>query len=345
MESDNINNNSIILDVKNLRTYFYTDAGIVKAVDGVNFDLKKGETLGIVGETGSGKSITALSILGLIQIPPGKIESGEIYFDGKDLLKLKTKSLQRYRGNRISMIFQDPMTSLNPVFTIGNQLIESITAHQKLSKKEAYRKALGLLDMVGISDKQRRMKNYPHEFSGGMRQRVMIAMAIANSPDILIADEPTTALDVTIQAQILELIETLKNKTNSSVILITHDLGVIAKYAARVMVMYAGKPVEFTDVNNIFYNPLHPYTMGLIGSVSKLNEEKKERLKPIKGAPPSLIDLPKGCTFAPRCEFALKECRESFPPTVEEIKGHIVACFRAKEFLSGSLTRRENLTR
>lgn len=327
-----------ILEVKNLKTYFYTDAGIVKAVDGVSFDLKKGETLGIVGETGSGKSITALTILGLIPIPPGKIESGEIIFEGQDLLKYKINNLKNFRGNRISMIFQDPMTSLNPVFNIGNQLIEAIQAHQHLSKKQSYEKALELLDMVGISDRRRRMKSYPHEFSGGMRQRAMIAMAIANSPSVLIADEPTTALDVTIQAQILELIDDLKKKTNSSVILITHDLGVIAKYAERVMVMYAGKPVEFANANDIFYKPLHPYTIGLIGSVSKLNEEKKERLKPIKGTPPSLIDLPKGCTFAPRCKFALKKCKEAFPPTLEEQKNHLAACYRAKELLSGSLS-------
>jgi len=328
-----------ILEVKNLKTYFYTDGGVVKAVDGVNFDLKMGETLGIVGETGSGKSITALTILGLIPIPPGRIESGEIIFEGQDLLKYKIRNLKHFRGNKISMIFQDPMTSLNPVFTIGYQIIESILAHQNVTKKQAYAQALELLDMVGISDRKKRMKSYPHEFSGGMRQRAMIAMAIANSPSILIADEPTTALDVTIQAQILELLDTLKKKTNSSVILITHDLGVIAKYAERVMVMYAGKPVEFASVDDIFYKPLHPYTLGLIGSISKLNEEKKERLKPIKGAPPSLIDLPKGCTFASRCKFAVKKCKENFPPAIEEETGHFAACFRAKEFMDGSLSR------
>ena len=328
-----------ILEVKNLKTYFYTDGGIVKAVDGINFDLKKGETLGIVGETGSGKSITALTVLGLIPIPPGKIESGEIIFEGQDLLKFKINNLRHVRGNRISMIFQDPMTSLNPVFTIGNQIAEAILAHQNITKRQAYDKALDLLDRVGISDRKKRMKSYPHELSGGMRQRAMIAMAIANSPSILIADEPTTALDVTMQSQILELIDTLKKKTNSSVILITHDLGVIAKYAERVMVMYAGKLVEFAGIDNIFYNPLHPYTLGLIGSVAKLNEEKKERLRHIRGNPPSLIDLPAGCTFASRCKYAIKKCTIEFPPVIEEGTNHFAACYRAKEFLDGSLSR------
>lgn len=331
--------NEKLLEVKNLQTYFYTDAGIVKAVDDISFDIKNGETLGIVGETGSGKSITALSILGLIPMPPGKILSGNIYFNGRDLLELKQKYLKEYRGNRISMIFQDPMTSLNPVFTIGNQLMEAILAHQKMTKRQAYNKALELLEMVGISDVSKRMKNYPHEFSGGMRQRAMIAMAIANSPGLLIADEPTTALDVTIQAQILELIDSLKNKTNSSVLLITHDLGIIAKYAERVLVMYAGKIVESASVDNIFYRPCHPYTIGLIGSVSKLNEEKKERLKPIKGTPPSLIDLPEGCTFAPRCRFVLEKCLKAFPDNLEIEPGHGVACYRADEFFSGKLSR------
>ncbi len=238
--------NNKILEIKNLKTYFYTDDGVVKAVDGVSFDLKVNETLGIVGETGSGKSVTALSILRLIPQPPGKIIDGEILFDGKDLLKLNIKELQGYRGNRISMIFQDPMTSLNPVFTIGNQIMEAIITHRKVEKKEAKNESLKLLEMVGISDVARRFNSYPHEFSGGMRQRAMIAMAIANSPSILIADEPTTALDVTIQAQILELMDELKGKTRSSIIIITHDLGVVAKYAERVMVMYAGKPVEFS---------------------------------------------------------------------------------------------------
>ena len=333
----NISKNNKILEVKNLKTFFYTNNGVVKAVDGVSFDLKFGETLGIVGETGSGKSVTALSILSLIPQPPGKIVDGEILFDGKDLLKMSNRKLQNYRGNRISMIFQDPMTSLNPVYTIGNQIMESITVHRKLKKKDIIKESLKLLEMVEIPEPIKRLNSYPHEFSGGMRQRVMIAMAIANSPSILIADEPTTALDVTIQAQILELMDSVKIKTNSSIIIITHDLGVVAKYASRVMVMYAGKPVEFSTVNNIFYSPLHPYTMGLMESITRLDEEKKEKLKPIKGSPPSLIDLPEGCIFRVRCKYVIDKCRKKYPPLIEAIKGHKVACHRAYEFLKGNL--------
>ena len=334
-----ISDNNKILDVKNLKTYFYTDAGVVKAVDGVSFDLKVMETLGIVGETGSGKSVTALSILRLIPQPPGKIIEGEIIFDGKNILKMNQKELQNFRGNRISMIFQDPMTSLNPVYTIGNQLMEAIITHRKVTKKDAIKESVKLLELVGISDPDRRLNNYPHEFSGGMRQRAMIAMAIANSPSILIADEPTTALDVTIQAQILELIDELKEKTKSSIIIITHDLGVVAKYARRVMVMYAGKPVEFSDVNTVFYKPCHPYTIGLMKSITRLDEDKKEKLKPIEGTPPSLIDLPEGCIFRRRCVYAIEECKKTYPDFVEIENGHSVACYRASEFLSGSLSR------
>lgn len=336
---DKILGNSKILEVKNLKTYFYTHEGVVKAVDGVSFDLKVGETIGIVGETGSGKSVTALSILGLIPQPPGKIIDGEVLFDGKDLLKMDARELQKYRGNRISFIFQDPMTSLNPVFTIGNQLMESIVIHRKMKKREAMEECIKLLGMVGIPEPEKRLGSYPHEFSGGMRQRVMIAMAIANSPSVLIADEPTTALDVTIQAQILELIDELKTKTRSSVILITHDLGVIAKYANRVMVMYAGKAVEFSTVDNIYYNPLHPYTMGLMGSVSRLDEVERGKLKSIKGLPPSLIDLPEGCAFHVRCDYVKDYCEKELPPLVEIEKGHLVSCYRAKEFKEGSLKR------
>ncbi|MBA7509098.1 Oligopeptide transport ATP-binding protein OppD [subsurface metagenome] len=329
--------NNKVLEIKNLKTYFFTDEGIVKAVDGISFDLKGGETLGIVGETGSGKSVTALSILKLIPQPPGKIVSGEIIFDGKDLLKINLKSLQSYRGNRISMIFQDPMTSLNPVYTIGNQIMESVIIHQKLSKESAKNEALRLLETVGIAEARKRFVSYPHEFSGGMRQRVMIAMAIANAPDILIADEPTTALDVTIQAQILELIDELKYKTNSSIILITHDLGVVAKYANRVMVMYAGKTVEFSTVDKIYYRPLHPYTLGLMNSITRLDEEKKGRLKPIEGSPPSLIDLPRGCTFRDRCVYSKDECRRKYPSLIEIEEEHFVACFKSKEILENRI--------
>lgn len=335
---DSFENNKI-LEVNNLKTYFYTDGGIVKAVDGVSFDLKVMETLGIVGETGSGKSVTALSILRLIPQPPGKIVEGEIIFDGKNILNMDKRELQNFRGNRISMIFQDPMTSLNPVFTIGNQLMEAILAHKKVTKRESRKESYRLLELVGIPDIKRRFSSYPHEFSGGMRQRVMIAMAIANSPSILIADEPTTALDVTIQAQILELMHELKEKTKSSIIIITHDLGVVAKYADRVMVMYAGKPVEFSQVDNIFYNPLHPYTIGLMKSIARLDQGKKEKLKPIEGTPPSLIDLPEGCVFRVRCEYAMNECKFKYPPLSEIMPGHFVSCFRAKEFLRGSLAR------
>ena len=322
-----------ILEVKNLKTYFYTDDGVVKAVDGVSFDLKVMETLGIVGETGSGKSVTALSILRLIPKTIGKIVDGEIIFNGRNVLDMKIKELQQFRGNRVSMIFQDPMTSLNPVFTIGNQLMEAILAHRDISKKTAYNESVRLLETVGLSDVKRRFNSYPHEFSGGMRQRVMIAMAIANCPDVLIADEPTTALDVTIQAQILELMHELKEQTKSSIIIITHDLGVVAKYADRVMVMYAGKPVEFSDVDTIFYKPCHPYTLGLMKSITRLDEKKREQLKPIEGTPPSLIDLPDGCIFSVRCEYASGECRSIYPPLREVEEGHFVSCIKAEKFL------------
>jgi oligopeptide/dipeptide ABC transporter ATP-binding protein len=331
-----------ILEIKNLKTYFFTDDGIVKAVDGVSFDLKTGETLGIVGETGCGKSVTALSILRLIPQPRGKIVEGEILFEGRNILNMSNRELQNFRGNRISMIFQDPMTSLNPVYTIGNQIMESIITHRKLSKKDSKQESLKLLEMVGIPEPFRRFNSYPHEFSGGMRQRVMIAMAIANNPSILIADEPTTALDVTIQAQILELMDELKSRTNSSIIIITHDLGVVAKYASRVMVMYAGRPVEFSNVDNIFYKPLHPYTIGLMKSITRLDEEKRKSLKPIEGLPPSLINLPQGCSFRARCKYADERCKEKYPSLEEIEKDHFVSCYRAGDFLEGILERFSN---
>jgi oligopeptide/dipeptide ABC transporter ATP-binding protein len=330
-----------VLQVKALKTYFYTDSGTVKAVDGISFDLIKGETLGIVGETGSGKSVMALSILRLIPQPPGKIVSGRILFNGKDLLKVDLKTLQSYRGNRIAMVFQDPMSSLNPVYTIGDQVIEAVAAHQKLSKEKAKKEALRLLETVGIAEASRRMASYPYEFSGGMLQRVMIAMAIANKPDILIADEPTTALDVTVQAQILELLEDIKTKTNSSFILISHDMGIVAKYARRVIVMYAGKPVEFSTVDNIFYKPMHPYTIGLMNSITRLDERKKGRLRSIKGSPPSMIDLPEGCTFKKRCNFQDRDCSGDYPILVEIEKGHFAACYKARD-ISRDRIRKKN---
>lgn len=330
------NGNNKILEVRNLKIFFYTDNGVVKAVDGISFDLMKGETLAIVGETGSGKSVTALSMLRLIKEPPGRIVEGEIIFDGKDLLKLKEKELEGYRGKRISMIFQDPMTSLNPVYTIGNQVTESLEIHRNLSKNEIRKETIKLLEMTGIPEAGKRLAGYPHEFSGGMRQRVMIAIAIANSPDILIADEPTTALDVTIQAQILELINDIKERSGSSVILITHDLGVVAKYADRVVVMYAGKAVELASVDDLFYNPLHPYTIGLMNSMTRPDKSRKDRLKPIAGSPPSAINLPEGCVFRKRCSYRRDYCGDSYPPLVEVADKHFSACYRAGEIQEGS---------
>ncbi len=325
--------NEKLLEVRDLKTHFFTPDGVVKAVDGVSFILNKKEVLGIVGETGSGKSVTALSILNLIPQPFGRIVGGRIMFDGVDIAGLGQKQIQKYRGNRISMVFQDPAASLNPVYTVGNQIMESIMIHQKIDKRSARKKAMRLLDMVGIPEPQRRLNSYPHQFSGGMRQRVMIAMALANSPSILIADEPTTALDVTIQAQILELMVDVMNKTGSSIILITHDLGVVAKYADKVMVMYGGKPVEFSDIDKIFYEPLHPYTNGLMGSIARLDSKKKDRLTTIDGSPPSLIDLPPGCIFYPRCKYRMEGCARSYPRFKEVKPGHHVACHRHAEFL------------
>ncbi len=325
----------MILEVKNLKTYFDTPEGVVKAVDGVSFDLKKGEVLGIVGETGSGKSVTALSLLNLIPQPAGKIVEGQILLEGTDLARLNPRQMQKYRGSKISMVFQDPMTSLNPVYTIGSQIMEAIRIHQSITKNQARKKTIELLTMVGIPEPSRRLKSYPHECSGGMCQRVMVAMALANNPSVLIADEPTTALDVTIQAQILELMVKLKDRTGSAIILITHDLGVIAKYASRVMVMYGGKPVEFADVDTIFYEPLHPYTRGLMGSITRLDNKKKQRLLAIEGSCPSLIDLPPGCTFYPRCPYARKRCAQSYPGLEQVNPGRRIACHRWKNFRKG----------
>jgi oligopeptide transport system ATP-binding protein len=301
-----------ILEVNNLKTSFFTHLGEVKAVRDVSFKVRSGEALGVVGESGSGKSVTFLSVMRLLQ-HPGKVVGGEILFEGKDLLKMTTKEIRNIRGNEISMIFQDPMTSLNPVFTIGNQIIEIIMEHNDISKKEAKERAIKMLDMVGIPSPEDRYNNYPHEFSGGMRQRAMIAMALSCNPKLLIADEPTTALDVTIQAQILSLIKELNQKLNMATVLITHDLGIVAKTCSRVIVMYGGLLMEEGSVKDIFYNPMHPYTMGLLKSIPRLTRGTRNRLVPIPGTPPDLLHPPKGCPFCNRCSFAMNICREEMP--------------------------------
>ncbi|OPJ56302.1 ABC transporter ATP-binding protein [Alkalithermobacter paradoxus] len=302
-----------LLDIKNLKTSFFTHVGEVKAIRGVDFYLNKGEALGIVGESGSGKSVTSMSIMRLLQ-HPGKIVDGEILFNNENLIPKTDKEMQAIRGNRISMIFQDPMTSLNPVYTVGDQIVEAIVKHQKLSKAEAKKKAIDMLRLVGIPSPEKRINQYPHEFSGGMRQRAMIAMALSCEPELLIADEPTTALDVTIQAQILELMKDLKSKLNTSIILITHDLGVVADVCSRVIVMYGGLIMEEGTVEEIFYTPRHPYTLGLLKSIPKLcDKESKQRLVPIVGSPPDLLKPPKGCPFAPRCDYAMRICVNEKP--------------------------------
>ncbi|MGB5823581.1 MAG: ABC transporter ATP-binding protein [Proteocatella sp.] len=316
-----------MLEVKGLRTSFFTHVGEVKAIRGVDFYLDKGEAVGIVGESGSGKSVTSLSVMRLLQFP-GKLTGGEVLFDGEDLAKKSDKEMQGIRGNDISMIFQDPMTSLNPVFTIGNQIMEAIIKHKKMSKSEAKEKAVEMLRIVGIPSPEKRIDQYPHEFSGGMRQRAMIAMALSCEPKLLIADEPTTALDVTIQAQILELMKDLKDRLNTSIILITHDLGVVADVCSRIMVMYGGLIMEEGTTEEIFYNPQHPYTVGLMKSIPKMSDkENKERLIPIEGTPPDLLKPPAGCPFAPRCENAMKVCMTQMPEYTKSTQTHRAACW------------------
>ncbi|MBA7644629.1 Oligopeptide transport ATP-binding protein OppD [subsurface metagenome] len=314
-----------LLKVSDLKTYFFTHEGTVKAVDGIGFSIKQGETLGIVGESGCGKSVTALSIMRLIADPPGKIVSGEVFFEGKNLLELDNKEIRDIRGKKISMIFQEPMTSLDPVFTIGYEIMETLQIHQGLKKQEARQKAIEALKIVGMPDAEKRVDSYPHELSGGMRQRAMIAMALSCNPTLLIADEPTTALDVTIQAQILRLINDLKMKLGTSVMLITHDLGVIAEMCDHVAVMYAGHIVEYSDVDTLFSNPLHPYTKGLNKSIPRLDLEV-ERLDAIKGLVPNLIDLPAGCPFHPRCDYWSKTCLKDMPPLTEVENRHLAKC-------------------
>lgn len=316
-----------LLDVKDLKTYFYTDSGVAKAVDGVTFSVDKGKVLGIVGESGCGKSVTSLSIMRLVDPVTGKNEGGEILFDGTDILKLPEPEMRKLRGNRISMIFQEPMTSLNPVFTIGYQIEESLILHKGMDKKAARQQAIHLLELVEIPEAGKRVDEYPHQLSGGMRQRVMIAMALAGDPELLIADEPTTALDVTIQAQILDLLKSLQKKLNMSIIIITHDLGVISEMADEVVVMYAGEIVEKAKTRELFDDPKHPYTVGLMNSVPDVDEDV-ERLRTLEGLVPSLYDMPKGCRFAPRCQFACPECEKERIKLLDLEDGRQVRCRR-----------------
>jgi len=319
----------VLLEVKNLATQFNTESGIVKAVDGVSYAINEGETLALVGESGCGKSVSALSIMRLIPNPPGKITSGQILFEGEDLLTLSDSAMRNIRGNRIAMIFQEPMTSLNPVLTIGKQITESLELHLNMSKIEANNRAGELLSLVGIADGYARLNDYPHQFSGGMRQRVMIAMGLTCNPRLLIADEPTTALDVTIQAQILELIQNISKELGLAVLMITHNLGVVARYADRVNVMYAGKIIERGNAIDIYANPKHPYTLGLIKSVPRLDQAKGDKLQPIEGMPPDLISLPEGCSFRARCKFAVDKCATDIPSLISVGDEHLAACWES----------------
>jgi oligopeptide/dipeptide ABC transporter ATP-binding protein len=318
---------SALLDIKNLQTYFFTDDGVVKAVDGVSFDLKEGETLGLVGESGCGKSVSALSILRLIPNPPGKIVGGEIIFEGRDLVKMSEDQIRDVRGNRIAMIFQEPMTSLNPVLTIGRQISEPIMVHRNASKEAALKESIRLLESVKIPVAETRVRAYPHHFSGGMRQRAMIAMGLGCNPKLIIADEPTTALDVTIQAQLLELMKNLTRDHGAALIIITHNLGVVARYADRVNVMYAGRIVEKGAARNIYGDPRHPYTIGLMASVPRLDQDTKKKLVPIEGQPPDLLHVPPGCAFHPRCAYVSGKCRREVPQLRAVDTNHEIACW------------------
>ena len=323
-----------LLEIDNLQTHFFTSGGTVKAVDGVSYDVNAGETVAVVGESGSGKSVTALSILRLIPKPPGEIVGGEIRFQGKNLAFCSEDEIRDIRGRDISMIFQEPMTSLNPVLSIGMQLTEPMIAHMKMSEAEAKERAVKLLEMVGINEPRRRIEQYPHHLSGGMRQRVMIAMSLACEPKLIIADEPTTALDVTIQAQILELMKNLTRDLGVAMIIITHNLGVVARYADRVNVMYAGRIVETGNASDIYHRPRHPYTLALLKSVPRMDRPRQAKLDPVDGQPPDLTRLDGGCSFRPRCKFAIDKCKESYPPLEEMGDQHYSACFRSKESLA-----------
>ena len=325
---------SAVLEIDDLKTYFFTPAGVVKAVDGVSYSVRNGETLGVVGESGCGKSVTALSVLRLVANPPGRIVGGSVRLDGRNLLELDEREMEEIRGNAISMIFQEPMTSLNPLFSVGHQIAEAIAVHQGVGRQAAMRQAVDMLSRVSIPQPEQRAHSYPHQMSGGMRQRVMIAMALSCNPKVLIADEPTTALDVTIQAQILALMRELQQAYGMAIILITHDMGVVAENADRVIVMYAGRKVEEAEVGDLFERPAHPYTRGLLASIPHLDDaaraaEARTRLNEIKGLVPSLVDLPKGCSFAARCSLATDQCRTMIPPLTEHWPAHWVACWHA----------------
>lgn len=320
-----------LLRVDDLKMHFHTRDGIVKAVDGVTYTLNRGDTLGIVGESGSGKSVHALTMMRLIQMPPGRIEGGDVLFKNRSLISMKDNEIRKIRGNEIAMIFQDPMTSLNPVYRIGHQIAEPLMIHKGMKKAEAWARAVELLRLVGISHPESRVRDYPHQFSGGMRQRVMIALALSCDPDILIADEPTTALDVTIQAQIIELMQEIQQRTHSAIIMITHDLGVVADMADNVLVMYAGKAVEYGCCDKVYYKPLHPYTWGLLDSLPRHDIIEKSDLCPIKGQPPSLVRVPDGCSFHPRCPYAQSICRDQVPQLRSIEDSHMAACHFAGE--------------
>lgn len=316
-----------LLQVRGLKTQFFTQDGVVNAVNGISYDLNEGETLGIVGESGCGKSVSVLSVMRLIPTPPGKIVGGEVMFQGRDLLKIDEEEIRQIRGNKIAMVFQDPMTSLNPVLTINQQVSESLELHMGMDKEQARRRSIELLEMVNIPEAEDRINDYPHQFSGGMRQRVMIAMGLSCNPQLLIADEPTTALDVTIQAQIIDIVKRLKTELGMAIVWITHDLGIIAGLAERVVVMYAGYLIEEAGVKDLYGDPRHPYTLGLLRSIPRLDQTAKEKLIPIEGMPPDLIDMPPGCPFAPRCVYAIERCLKENPHLETVAPRHKVACW------------------
>ncbi len=320
-----------LLEVRDLKTHFFTPEGVVKAVDGISYDVKEGETVALVGESGCGKSVSVLSIMRLIPKPQGRIIGGQIIFDGKDLLKLDDGGIRGIRGKEMAMVFQEPMTSLNPVLTIGRQLTETLEIHLKMDKSQAKNRAMELLRLVGIPDAEQRLSQYPHQFSGGMRQRMMIAMALSCNPKLILADEPTTALDVTIQAQILELLKDLSQRFGVAIIIITHNLGIVARYADRMNMMYAGKLIERGTCKEIYHNPRHPYTIGLLRSVPRLDQPRKAKLDPIEGQPPEMVNLPPVCSFLDRCKFSIGRCANETPPLMAAGKDHLSACWVAEK--------------